>query len=141
MVESSSRIHTENEEKSQASLTEEASMKPFINFETVNTNSAEDFEGKLGDLNENEAENHSSKEDNNFQSDSNQAVNNHIEKERLDKGDDIASPPMVTEETINSNDTLRESSMMNNNEATDQELDENNETVISSEPAGETEHM
>ncbi|XP_050908641.1 uncharacterized protein LOC127122333 [Lathyrus oleraceus] len=141
MVESSSRIHTENEEKSQASLTEETSMEPFINFETVNTNSAEDFEGKHGDLNENEAENHSSKEDNNFQSDSNQAVNNHIEKERLDKGGDIASPPMVTEETINSDDTLRESSMMNNNEATDQELDENNESVISSEPAGETEHM
>lgn len=141
MVESSSRIHTENEEKSQASLTEETSMKPFINFETVNTNSAEDFEGKHGDLNENEAENHSSKEDNNFQSDSNQAVNNHIEKERLNKGDDVTSPPIVTEETINSDDTLRESSMMNNNEATDQELDENNETVISSEPAGETEHM
>ncbi|CAK8537706.1 unnamed protein product [Lathyrus sativus] len=144
MVESSSEIHIENEGKSQASLTEEASMKPFINFETVNTNSAEDFEDKQDSLKENEAENHSSNEDNYLQSESNQVVNDHIDKEQLDKGNDISddsSLPMVTEETINADDTLRESSMMNNNEANDRELDENNETVVSSEPAGETDKV
>ncbi|CAI8585695.1 unnamed protein product [Vicia faba] len=141
MVESSSEIHIENEGKSQESLTEEASMKPFINFETIDTNFGKDFEEKRDGLNENETENHSSKEENYLQSESNQIVNNHVENEPLDKDEDIcedSSLPIFIDGAINDDDTLGENENTNKNETTDQELERDNQIMVLSQTNRET---
>lgn len=162
MLESSSEIHRENEEKSQASVREEASTENFINADETGTSSANDFEGKHNDLNENETllsscipevesdklseknkENHCSEEVNYLQSESKQEVKDHLEKENLDK-DDISedSPlPMVTEVTNNAEDTIGESEKMNKDDATDQEFNKNHETMVLSEPEREVDHV
>ncbi|XP_057442292.1 uncharacterized protein LOC130734019 isoform X2 [Lotus japonicus] len=162
MLESSSEIHRENEEKSQASVREEASTEKFINADETGTSSANDFEGKHNDLNENETllsscipeeerdklseknkENHCSEEVNYLQSESKQEVKDHLEKENLDK-DDISedSPlPMVTEVTNNAEDTIGESEKMNKDDATDQEFNKNHETMVLSEPEREVDHV
>ncbi|XP_073221009.1 uncharacterized protein [Cicer arietinum] len=152
MIESSLEIHIENEGKSQDSL-----RQPFINDEVVDTSSFNDFEGKHNDLNENEGllsscissreidisnENHSSKEENFLQNESNQVVIDDTEKEQLDKGDisEDSSLPMVTEVT-NAEDTLGEYDNINKNEITDQELHKNNQTMVISELDGETDKV
>lgn len=152
MLESSSEIHRENEEKSQASVRQEASTEPFINAETTHASSANDSEGRHKDLNENEAifsacmsdggsdklsKNHSSDEVNYLQnSESKQVVKDHMEKEQLDKGD-ISEDTKVT----NAKDTLGESDKMNKNEATDQEMHKNNQTMVLSEPPRESDEV
>ena len=135
MLESSSEVHSENEDKSQASMRQEATMEPFISFEATDTNYTKDFEGKHSDLNKNEATlacgsrgesdniseldkpNHSSEEVNLLQSESKQMVEDHMEQEKLDTSNisEDYPLPMVTEGT-NAEDTLGESVKMNENE-------------------------
>jgi hypothetical protein len=136
MLESSSESHIENEGESLASLREEAITEPVINA------SAKDFEGKHDDLNENQTENHSSKEENYLKNESNQVVKDHIEKDQSDKGDISQDPalPMVNEVT-NSEDTLGESDKMDKNEVADKELHKNNQTMVLSELEGETDKI
>ncbi|KAJ1378552.1 hypothetical protein SESBI_47734 [Sesbania bispinosa] len=150
ILESSSEVHKENEEKSQASVRQEGTMEPLVNVEATDTSSAKDFEGKHNELNKNEAmpssspgeddklneENkvdHSSEEVNHLQSGSKQVVKDHMEKEMLDKcniSKEDSPPPMVTEIT-NAEGTLGES-RMKKNEDTKPELNDN-ETMVSCE--------
>ncbi|TKY56445.1 dentin sialophosphoprotein [Spatholobus suberectus] len=156
ILESSLESPGEDEEKSEASVRQEATTEPCISAETTDTSSDEDFERKCSDLNENEAilssslsagesdklreidkPKHSSGV-NYLQSESMQVVEDHMEKEKLDKGDisEDSLLPIATEVT-NSEDTEGE---CDKNEATEQELNKN-ETVVMSEPAGESDQV
>ncbi|RZC26250.1 uncharacterized protein LOC114376587 [Glycine soja] len=141
----------EDEENSQASVRQEA---------TTDTSSDEDFERNRSDLNENEAivssclsiedsdklretdkPKHSSEEVNYLHSESKQVVEDHMEKENLDKGGASEDSPLpITTQATNSEDKEGECDKINKNEATDQELNEN-ETMAMSEPAGETDQI
>ena len=64
-----------------------------------------------------------------------------MEKENLDKGGASEDSPLpITTQATNSEDKEGECDKINKNEATDQELNEN-ETMAMSEPAGETDQI
>ncbi|RDX64403.1 hypothetical protein CR513_57045, partial [Mucuna pruriens] len=160
ILESSSEIPGENEEKSPASVRQEETKEPYINAETIDTSSDEDFEEKHSDMNENEVvlssclseresdklretdkPKHSSEEVNYLSSESNQVVEDHMEKEKLDKGDiSKDAPPPIATEVTNSEDTEGECDKMKKNEPTDEELNKN-ETMVMSKPTGESDQV
>lgn len=150
MLESSSEIHMENEENAEASARQDAIKEPCIIVEATDTSTAKDFKANHESLNERLAilsscisagesdklsENHSSSEVNYFQSELKEEVRDPKEREQLDQGDmSEDSPfPMVTEVT--------NADKINKNEATDTELSENNQTIVLSEPAGESDKV
>ncbi|KAK7321339.1 hypothetical protein VNO77_31888 [Canavalia gladiata] len=132
----------ENEEKSQALVTQEAITEPYTSSETSDTSSDEDFEGKHeneamlsscistreGDkLREMDRPKHNSNEVNYLQSEAKQVVeDNHVEKEILDKVDTSQDHPQpIATEVINFEDTTGEYDKMNKNEGIDKELNKN----------------
>ncbi|KHN40053.1 hypothetical protein glysoja_009430 [Glycine soja] len=147
----------EDEESSEASVRQEATTESSINAETTDTSSDEDFErnrsgneailstslsaGESDKLKETDKPKHSSEEVNYLQSESKQVVEDHMVKEKLDKGDISKESPLpIATEVTNSADTEGECNKMNKNEATDQELNKN-ETMVITEPAAESDQV
>ncbi|KAK7385508.1 hypothetical protein VNO78_31230 [Psophocarpus tetragonolobus] len=136
ILESSLESPGEDEEKSEASVRQEATTESSINVETTDTSSDDDFERKYSVLNKNEAifssrllvgdnykftktnKPNDSLKVNYLQSESKQVVKDHMEKKKLDKGDIYKDSPLPSSiEVVNTGDTEGERENINKNEA------------------------